>query len=111
MKSYLEVRAGEELESRILRAIDKGLKEVLGEACTKSVYYYFQMRTGLQVKDIVKRPETFIDFLRDMFKAGAQVIEKRIREKLCAMFEVDLMSIEDADVVGLIRKLLAKKRL
>jgi hypothetical protein len=44
-----------------------------------------------------------------MFKAGAQVLERRVFEKLCVAFEVNLGEVEGADLVTLIKRILSKK--
>jgi hypothetical protein len=80
---------GEERKAKVLEAIDEGFREVLGESSSRAIYYYFRMRTGLKIEDAVERPEALVSFLRDMFKAGAQVLERRVFEKLCVAFEVN----------------------
>jgi len=101
--------ASEELRAKVLEAIDEGLKDVLGESCAKSIYYYFQMCTGLRVEDVVERPEAFVSFLRDMFKAGAQVLERKVVERLCTKFGVNPGDVRGVDLVSLIRMFSSKK--
>jgi len=50
-----------------------------------------------------------VGFLRDMFKAGAQVLERRVFEKLCVAFEVNPGEVEGADLVTLIKRILSEK--
>jgi hypothetical protein len=99
----------DELKAKVLKAIDEGFREVLGESSSRAIYYYFQMRTGLKTEDAVERPEALVSFLRDMFKAGAQVLERRVFEKLCVTFGVNPGEVEGADLVTLIRRVLSKK--
>jgi hypothetical protein len=67
------------------------------------------MRTGLKIEDAIERPEALVSFLRDMFKAGAQVLERRVFEKLCVAFEVNPGEVEGADLVTLIKRILSEK--
>jgi hypothetical protein len=99
----------EELKARVFEAIDESFKEVLGETGRKVIYYYFQERTGLQAKDVAERPEALVALLRDIFKAGAEIFEKRIMEKLCAKFGVDLGKVGGTDVAALIKRLVAER--
>jgi hypothetical protein len=47
----------DELAGLALRAIDEGLRSVLGENVTKTLYYHFEERSGLRMEDALKRPE------------------------------------------------------
>jgi len=100
---------GEERKAKVLEAIDGGFKEVLGDTGSRTIYYYFQMRTGLKIEDAVERPEALVSFLRDMFKAGAQVLERKIIEKLCASFGINPGEVGGADLATLIKRVLSEK--
>jgi len=98
-----------ELKAKMLEAIDECLKELLGESCAKAVYYYLQLHTGLRLEDVVDRPEAFVSFLREMFRAGAQILERKVVEKLCAKLEVDQREVGGADLASLMKKLLPER--
>jgi len=98
----------EERKARVFEAVDESLKEALGEV-RNVVYFYFRLRTGLQARDVAERPEALVALLRDVFKAGAEIFEKRIMEKLCAKFRVDLGKVGGADVAALIKRLVAER--
>ena len=93
----------------MLKAIDEGFREVLGDTGSRAIYYYFQMRAGLKIEDAVKRPEALVSFLRDMFKAGAQVLERKIIEKLCASFGINPGEVGGADLATLVKRILSEK--
>ena len=101
--------SAEEVRAKILEAIDEGFKDILGDSCSRAIYYYFQTRTGLQIGGVVERPEALVSFLREMFKAGARVLERRITEKLCVKFDVNPREVGGTDLASLIRKILSKK--
>ena len=98
-----------EPKAEIVKVIDESLGELLGEPCLRAIYYYFQLRTGLRPEDVADRPEAFVAFLREMFRAGAQVVERRIAERLCARFGVDVRDVGDLDLVNLIKALTSKR--
>jgi hypothetical protein len=81
----------------------------LGDTGSRTIYYYFQMRTGLKIEDAVERPEALVDFLRDMFKTGAQVLERKIIEKLYASFGINPGEVGGADLATLIKRVLSEK--
>ena len=101
--------SAEELRVKALKTIDEGFREVLGDTGSRAIYYYFQVLTGLKIEDVIERPEALVSFLRNMFKAGAQVLERRVFEKLCVAFEVNPGEVEGADLVTLIKRILSKK--
>ncbi len=101
--------SAEELRTETLRAIDEGFKELLGDSCSRAVYYYFHMRTGLRVEDVVDRPEALVGFLREMFGAGAQVLERGLVKRLCAKFGINPRDVEGADLASLIKALTSKE--
>jgi hypothetical protein len=101
--------SAEELKAKVLKAIDEGFREVLGDTGSRAIYYYFQMRAGLKIEDAVKRPEALVSFLRDMFKAGAQVLERKIIEKLCASFGINPGEVGGADLATLVKRILSEK--
>jgi len=98
----------DKLRAKVLKAIDEGFREVLGESSSRAIYY-FQMRTSLKIEDAVERPEALVSFLRDMFKAGAQVLERKIIEKLCASFGINPGEVGGADLATLVKRILSEK--
>jgi hypothetical protein len=69
----------------VLRAIDEGLRSVLGESATEALYRHFEKRTGLKKEELLKKPgalEAFDCFLKGLFNAGYKVLEKAVLSSL-----------------------------
>jgi hypothetical protein len=61
---------------------------------------------GLKMENVV---EALVSFLRDMFKAGAHVLERKIVEELCASFGINPGEVRGADLATLIKRILPEK--
>ena len=79
------------------------------ESCSRAIYYYLQMRTSLRLEDVAKKPEGLVGFLREMFRAEAQVLERRVSQELCAEFGINPGEIEGADLASLIKRILSRE--
>ena len=89
----------DELVDLALRAIDEGLRSVLGESVTKTLYYHFEERSGLRMEDVFKRPEgpeLFTRFLRDFFDHGYGILERAVLEALNKRVGVRASSLSEA---------------
>ena len=74
-----------ELAGLAFKALDEGLRSVLGESVTKALYYHFEEKSGLKVEEALKRPEgsrAFTRFLMEFFDHGYVVLEKVMVEVL-----------------------------
>jgi hypothetical protein len=74
-----------ELAGLAFKALDEGLRSVLGESVTKALYHHFEERTGLKVREALERPEgsrAFTRFLREFFDHGYDALEKVMVEVL-----------------------------
>jgi hypothetical protein len=98
----LEGREGDhegELASLAFKALDEGLRSVLGESVTKTLYYHFEERTGLKVEEALERPEgskTFTRFLREFFDYGYDALEKVMVEILSKRVGIRVSSLSEA---------------
>jgi hypothetical protein len=96
----LEGREGDhegELASLAFKALDEGLRSVLGESVTKALYYHFEERTGLKVEEALEKPEgskTFTRFLREFFDYDA--LERIIVEMMGKRLGVKASSLSEA---------------
>lgn len=72
----------EEFNEALLCAIDEGMKRILGETPTQTIYFYLQHDERLKRDNIPNNLETFLFTLERIFNAGALVIEKAIMENL-----------------------------
>jgi len=89
---------GEELKKRILRCVDKAL-DTFGESFRQVVYYYVGQNYGLKQQDIVDRPQDFVEALRNIFGAGADVIERVLAENIKSEFNIDIVEWSFAQAV------------
>jgi hypothetical protein len=88
----------DELANLALRALDEGLRSVLGESVTKALYYHFEEKTGLKVEEVFGRPngpEAFLRFLREFFDYGYEVLEKVMVEVLNKRVAVKVSSLPE----------------
>jgi hypothetical protein len=75
----------DELAGLGFKALDEGLRSVLGESVTKALYHHFEEKSGLKVREALKRPEgsrAFMCFLREFFDHGYDALEKVMVEVL-----------------------------
>ena len=108
MKSNFKQESFKKLKEDISAAINEVFLEVLGETNTMVVWYYLRLRTGLYMGDVIEKPEVFINFLRDTFKDGAKIFEKKIKEKLCHRFKINLENIENIELIDIIKQVMIK---
>jgi len=98
----------ERVKEIILITIKDAFQEILGETSTMVVWHYLLLNTGLRIEDILDRPEIFISFIRNLFKDGAKIIEKKIKEKLCYRFKINPENIENIDLIDIIKQIITK---
>lgn len=71
-----------EPEEVLTRAVELGLY-VLGESVAEVIFYNLEKEYSLKREDIPKRPDRFVEALRDLFGSGAATIEKLIVQSIC----------------------------
>jgi len=89
----------DELAGLAFKALDEGLRSVLGESVTKALYYHFEERTGLKVEEALERPEgpkAFTRFLREFFDYGYDALERIIVEILSKRVGIRASSLSEA---------------
>jgi len=72
----------ENLENILSAAMEHGLY-LMGEDFAQVTLYNLDRRYSLRRPEISRKPERFIEALRDMFGEGAQVIENFINQAIC----------------------------
>jgi hypothetical protein len=72
----------EKLKKHLLQTIDDSLNQLLGETVTQKIYRYLEEKHYIKREDIPNNLEGFQFTLKEIFGAGALVIEKTIMEKL-----------------------------
>jgi len=96
--ALLEGSIGDDAErlKLVLRAIDEGLKNVLGDSGARAICYYFERFTGLKMEEVLERPEAFAAFLKGVFGAGFRIVEASILEVLFRKFGLRAFDVEEA---------------
>lgn len=63
-------------------AVEQGLS-VLGESVAQVVLYNLDKKYSLSRRDIVRKPDRFVEALHAMFGSGATTIEKLVIQSIC----------------------------
>jgi hypothetical protein len=74
----------EQVVDSITRAIDAKF----GEGVRRVLFWKFEETTKLQIIDIPRKPDLFVDCMRKIFGAGADSIERAIVEGICNEFKI-----------------------
>jgi len=69
-------------EEKLTLAVEQGLS-VLGESVAQIIFYNLDKKYSLKKKDILRKPDRFIEALQAMFGSGATTIEKLIIQSIC----------------------------
>jgi len=89
----------DEIAGLAFKALDEGLRSVLGESVTKALYYHFEEKSGLRVEEALERPEgpkAFLCFLREFFDYGYDALEKVMVEVLSKRVGIRVSSLSEA---------------
>jgi hypothetical protein len=89
----------DEIAGLAFKALNEGLKSVLGESVTKALYYHFEEKSGLKVEEALERPEgskAFLRFLREFFDYGYDALERIIVEILSKRVGIKASSLSEA---------------
>jgi hypothetical protein len=89
----------DEIAGLAFKALDEGLRSVLGESVTKVLYYHFEEKSGLKVEEALGRPEglkAFARFLREFFDYGYDALEKVMVEVLSKRVGIKASSLSEA---------------
>jgi hypothetical protein len=70
--------------------ITRAIESKFGEGVRQVIYWKFQEVTKLEVSDIPKKPQIFIDTIRLVFGTGSVSIERTITERICHEFKISL---------------------
>lgn len=63
------------------KAIDKVLREIMGDEATLLIYKHLENRFSLKQNEIIEKIDVFAEGLEELLSSGAYVIEKNILEK------------------------------
>jgi len=101
LKARLKSRESDhedELAGLAFKALDEGLRSVLGESVTKALYHHFEEKSGLKVEEALERPEgpkAFTRFLREFFDYGYDALEKIIVEMMSKRVGIRASSLSE----------------
>jgi hypothetical protein len=72
--------------AKILKIIDKLLKQVYGEEATLFVYKYLEQRYSLRQSDFSEKMDVFAKGLEDCLSSGAFAIEEKILDDVYSIY-------------------------
>lgn len=82
LENKRKTKTSEGLKKRLLQSIDDSLNQILGETVTQKIYSFLEEKRHMKPEDIPNNLEGFQFTLKEIFGAGALIIEKIIMEKL-----------------------------
>lgn len=88
----------------VLDIVDEAL-EPLGETSKRVIFWHLENRYNVSRRDIPHKPEEFLAALREMFGAGAKILEQRMINALREYLRTDE---EILDLASALRKLITK---
>ncbi|MDJ0269414.1 MAG: NitrOD5 domain-containing protein [Aigarchaeota archaeon] len=88
----------------VLNIIDEAL-EPLGETSKRVIFWHLANRYNVSRRDIPYKPEEFLAALREMFGAGAKILEQRMINALREHLRTDE---EIIDLASALKKLIAR---
>ncbi|MDH7564210.1 MAG: hypothetical protein QHH24_04935 [Candidatus Bathyarchaeota archaeon] len=69
-------------EDKIVKIVDKVLKQVFGEEATSLIYKYLENKYSIKREEITEKIDIFATGLEEFLHSGAQVIEQKILEDI-----------------------------
>jgi hypothetical protein len=73
---------------RVLDCITRSIDTKYGEGVRQVLFWKFQDLTKLPVRDIPKKPELFVDCMKQIFGTGSSSIERAMVEEMCNEFKI-----------------------
>ena len=78
-----------QFNTKVLKAIDRGLEVLGGEPVKRAFYYHIQKTVRIEREDIPSELKAFDEALADLFHEGAQILEIRIARELFEMLNLE----------------------
>ncbi len=100
-------------DEKVVRIIDRVLKQVFGEEATRLIYQHLENKYALKQNEVADRIELFAKGLEDFLRSGAVVIEHKILEDIYSSYgllrRLDLeRTREEYDFVSQMRTFMRK---
>lgn len=73
--------------------MEQGLS-VLGESVAQVILHSLDTKYSLKERDILKKPDRFVEVLQAMFGSGAATIEKLVVQSICSTVGLDPNSLD-----------------
>lgn len=96
--------------TQLVMAVDDGLL-AFGESVRHAVYYHIQKSYQVKREEVPDKLEAFHKALKDLFGAGATIIEKLMAKNLCSRLNLKLEDHQNwtiVDYVAHVKKLAGK---
>lgn len=93
----------------LLCTLDESMKNIFGENAAQAVYCHLEKRGILKLEDMVEKPETFVDAIKDIFgETCSEIIEAFLVKDLCKRFKVSNLDEETDKLIASLDKLKTK---
>ncbi len=73
---------------RVVDCVTRSIDLKYGEGVRQVLYWKFQDLTKLKISDIPKKPQLFVECMRQLFGAGSASIERTITSEICQEFKI-----------------------
>ena len=73
---------------RVVDCVTRAIDIKYGEGVRQVLYWKFQDTTKLGIRDIPKRPDLFVNCMRQIFGAGSSSIERAITDEMVHEFKI-----------------------
>ncbi|MEM1565821.1 MAG: hypothetical protein QW510_01860 [Candidatus Bathyarchaeia archaeon] len=97
---------------RIIKVIDRVLRQVFGNEATRIIYRYLEARYAVKRDEIAEKIDLFAKGLEDFLKTGAYVIERKILEDIYSSYgllrRLELERIRKEDFASQIKILIQR---
>ena len=78
----------------LVEVVSEVLRNILGETVASIVIYHLERDYFLRIEDIPEKPDRFEYAIKDLFREGAYIIERRITEELYRRLGLNYKKIE-----------------
>lgn len=97
-------------EDKILKIVDRVLKQVFGKQATNLIYRYLENRHSLKRAEITQKIDVFAKGLEEFLSSGASAVEQKILEDIYSSYgllrRLELEKIQERhDFVGQVKLL------
>jgi len=83
---------GLSFNERVVDSVTRSIDSKYGEGVRQVLFWKFQDLTKLEVSDIPKKPQLFVECMQQVFGAGAASIERTITAEVCKEFKITVQA-------------------